>query len=42
MASQQQLAHILDLDLNVLEVRPVYLPVLSLVAIVILVMSTMP
>lgn len=42
MASQQQLAHILDSDLNALEVRLVYLPVLSLVPIVELMMSTTP
>ena len=40
MASQQQLADILYLDLNALEVRPVYLPVLSLVPIVELMMPT--
>ena len=42
MASRQQLTHILDSGLSALEVRLVYLPVLSLVPIVELMMSTTP
>lgn len=41
MASQRQLTDMLDSDFHALEVRPLFLPVLSLVLIVELIMSTM-